>query len=69
MQNNEMQEQKFKKGMFLSKMPLGEGSAAMGFEIKEIKRQSRAVKITHPPAERRQLHKRSDSGLSQSNAD
>jgi len=55
--------------MFLSKMPLGEGSAAMGFEIKEIKRQSRAVKITHPPAERRQLHKRSDSGLSQSNAD
>ena len=51
------------------KMPFREGSAAMGFEIKEIKRQSRAVKVTHPPAERRQLHKRSDSGLSQSNAD
>jgi len=50
-------------------MPLGKGSAAMGFEIKEIKRQCRAVKVTHPPAERRQLHKRSDSGLSQSNAD
>ena len=40
-------------------MSLGEGSAAMGFEIKEIKRRSRAVKVTHPPAERRQLHKRS----------
>ena len=40
-------------------MPLGKGSAAMSFEIKEIKRQYRAVKVTHPPAERRQLHKRS----------
>ena len=56
MQNNEMQEQKFKKGMVLSKMPLDECSAAMGFQVKEIKRQSRAVKVTHPPAERRQLH-------------
>ena len=28
------------------------------FEIKEIKRQSRAVKVTHPPADRRQLHGR-----------
>lgn len=44
------------------KMLLYKGSAAMGFQVKEIKRQSRAVKITHPPAERRQLHKRSDSG-------
>jgi len=34
----------------ISKMPLDECSAAMGFEIKEIKRRSRAVKITHPPA-------------------
>ena len=50
-------------------MPFGEGSAAMGFQVEEIKRRSRAVKVTHPPAERRQLHKRSDSGLSQSNAD
>jgi hypothetical protein len=33
MQNNEMQEQKFKKGMFLSKMPLGKGVTAAGFEI------------------------------------
>ena len=64
-----MQEQKRKKGMFLSEMPLGKGSAAIGFQVKEIKRQSRAVKVTHPPADRRQLHKRSDSGLSQSNAD
>lgn len=39
-------------------MPLDKGSAAMGFQVKEIKRQSRAVKVTHPPAERRQLHKR-----------
>ena len=31
----------------------------MVFEIKETKRQSRAVKVTHPPADRRQLHKRS----------
>ena len=31
-------------------MPLDRGSAAMGFEIKETKRQSRAVKVTHPPA-------------------
>ena len=54
---------------FLLKMPLDECSAAMNFEIKETKRQSRAVKITHPPAERRKLHKRSDSGLSLSNAD
>ena len=50
-------------------MPFDECSAAMGFQVKEIKRQSRAVKVTHPPADRRQLHKRSDSGLSQSNAD
>ena len=50
-------------------MLLYKGSAAMGFQVKEIKRQSRAVKVTHPPAERRQLHKRSDSGLSLSNAD
>ena len=50
---------KEKKIVFLLKMPLGKGSAAMGFEIKEIKRQCRAVKVTHPPAERRQLHKRS----------
>ena len=35
---------------FWLKMPLDECSAAMGFEIKEIKRQSRAVKVTHPPA-------------------
>ena len=55
--------------IFLSKMPFDKGSAAMGFEINEIKRQSRAVKVTHPPDDRRQLHKRSDSGLSQSNAD
>ena len=41
------------------KMPLDESSAAMVFEIKETKRRSRAVKVTHPPAERRQLHKRS----------
>ena len=54
---------------FLSEMPFDKGSSAMVFEIKEIKRQSRAVKVTHPPAERRQLHKRSDSGLSLSNAD
>ena len=40
-------------------MPLDECSAAMGFQVKEIKRQSRAVKVTHPPADRRQLHKRS----------
>ena len=40
-------------------MPFGEDSAAMGGEIKEIKRRSRAVKVTHPPADRRQLHKRS----------
>jgi hypothetical protein len=52
-----------------SKVPFDGGSAAMGFEIKETKRQSRAVKITHPSDDRRQLHKRSDSGLSQSNAD
>ena len=51
--------EKEKNGRILSKMPFGEGSAAMGFEIKEIKRQCRAVKVTHPPAERRQLHKRS----------
>ena len=50
MQNNEMQEQKRKKGKFLSKMPLDKGSAAMGFQVKEIKRRSRAVKVTHPPA-------------------
>ena len=56
MQNNEVQEQNAKKIVFSSKVPLGKGSAAMGFEIKEIKRQSRAVKVTHPPAERRQLH-------------
>ena len=31
-------------------MPFDKGSAAMGFEIKEIKRQRRAVKVTHPPA-------------------
>ena len=43
---------------FWLKMPLDECSAAMGFQVKEIKRQSRAVKVTHPPAERRQLHKR-----------
>ena len=42
-------------------MLLYKGSAAMGFQVKEIKRQSRAVKATHPPADRRQLHKRSDS--------
>ena len=60
---------KIQKDVFLSKMPFDECSAAMGFQVKEIKRQSRAVKVTHPPAERRQLHKRSDSGLSQSNAD
>ena len=35
---------------FLLKMPFDERSAAMGFKIKEIKRQSRAVKVTHPPA-------------------
>jgi len=35
-------------------MPLDKGSAAMGFEIKETKRQSRAVKVTHPPAARRE---------------
>ena len=46
-------------------MPLGKGSAAMGFEIKEIKRQSRAVKVTHHPAERRQLHKRMKWAASQ----
>ena len=40
-------------------MPLNECSAAMGFQVKEIKRQSRAVKVTHPPANRLQLHKRS----------
>ena len=45
-----MQEQKRKKGMFLSEMPLGKGSAAIGFQVKEIKRQSRAVKVTHPLA-------------------
>ena len=39
-------------------MPFDGGSAAMSFEIKETKRQSRAVKVTHPPADRRQLHKR-----------
>ena len=33
MQNNEMQEQKFKKGMFLLKMPLDECSAAMSFQV------------------------------------
>ena len=54
---------------FLLKVPFDECSAAMGFQVKEIKRQSRAVKVTHPPADRRQLHKRSDSGLSLSNAD
>ena len=42
--------EKEKKIVFSSKMPLDKGSAAMGFEIKEIKRQSRAVKVTHPPA-------------------
>ena len=42
--------------ILLLKMPFGKGSAAMGFEIKEIKRQSRVVKVTHPPADRRQLH-------------
>ena len=31
-------------------MPFDECSAAMGFQVKEIKRQSRAVKVTHPPA-------------------
>jgi hypothetical protein len=31
-------------------MPLDECSVAMGFEIKKIKRQSRDVKVTHPPA-------------------
>ena len=46
-------------------MPLGECSAAMGFQVKEIKRQSRAVKVTHPPAERRQLHKRMKWAASQ----
>ena len=55
-----------KKDSFLSKVPLGEGSAAMGFQIcfksvgfsrsVKIKRRSRAVKVTHPPADRRQLH-------------
>jgi hypothetical protein len=40
------------------KMPLNKGSAAVSFEIKEIKRQIRAVKVTHPPADRRLLHKR-----------
>ena len=35
---------------FLLKMPFDECSAAMGFQVKEIKRQSRAVKVTHPPA-------------------
>jgi len=34
----------------LLKVPFDEYSAAMGFDIKEIKRQSRAVKVTHPPA-------------------
>jgi len=43
---------------FWLKMPLDECSAAMDFEIKETKRQSRAVKVTHPPAARRQLNKR-----------
>ena len=38
-----MQEQKRKKGMFLSKMPFDECSAAMGFQVKEIKRQSHGV--------------------------
>ena len=33
MQNNEMQEQKFKKGMVLSKMPFDECSAAMGSQV------------------------------------
>ena len=32
------------------KIPFDKGSSAMSFEIKEIKRQSRAVKVTHPPA-------------------
>ena len=32
------------------KIPFDESSAAMFFEIKETKRQSRAVKVTHPPA-------------------
>ena len=49
MQNDEMQEQNAKKEVVLSEMPLGKGSTAMGFQIKEIKRQSRAVKVTHPP--------------------
>ena len=49
---------KIRKVVFLSKMPLDKGSVAMGVEIKEIKRRSRAVKVTHPPADRRQLHKR-----------
>ena len=31
-------------------LPFDESSAAMGFQVKEIKRQSRAVKVTHPPA-------------------
>ena len=50
---------------FLSEMPLDECSTAMGFQVKEIKRQSRAVKVTHPPAERRQLHKRMKWAASQ----
>ena len=33
MRNNEMQEQKFKKGMFLSEMPLDECFAAMSFQV------------------------------------
>ena len=31
-------------------MPFDKGAAVVGFEIKEIKRRSRAVKVTHPPA-------------------
>ena len=46
-----MQEQKEKREIF-SKVPFDKGSAAMGFQVKEIKRQSRAVKVTHPPADR-----------------
>ena len=33
MQNDEMQEQKFKKEVILSEVPLGECSAAMGFQV------------------------------------
>ena len=56
---------KSKKWVVLSKMPLDKGSAAMGVEIKETKRQSRAVKVTHPPADRRQLHKQMKWAASQ----